>query len=159
MSLIKDSQAYLYSQSIIAIVMATLAILLSILILKAYNQNDEFEKSFREFQQKKSKDFTKIWVKDTIMSKYKSAEKNGMDLSFDKKQKKNNDYDEFRSLDNGASKLDLKQKISKSYVPRSLQCQQSVCSAYEYIRPRALEQEQNKEDNKSLMLMVTSIKL
>ena len=139
---------------------ASITILLNILILKAYNQNDKFEKSFKEINEKMSQNFIKSLINETSNlsleikndSTPKPAEDNfkkeEKELNFEQKDPQNAEKPQ---LDN------LKQK-DNFYEPfQSLLRQPSVSPAYKYIRPRQLEEEQSQEYNNRLILRMNRI--
>ena len=163
------------AKSIFGIVFASLTIILNVFILKAYNKNDKFEKDFRDLQLKHSKNFIKIWVKDTIKSHVEMindssltlaenmVKQRGKEPSSESEQNNNHNHNDLESgfaleFVQKEQKLELEQK-NNLYEPRSLQHQQSCISppAY-YIKPKGLEEEQDQEYNSSLILMMTNIK-
>ena len=153
------------AQSIFGIVLASLTIILNIFILKAYNKNDKFEKGFRDLQIKHTNKFLKYWVKETMkvyLEKINDtnqteaenmSKKEGDELSIVSEQNNNHNHNDF------GPGFDFEQKNIPSYDIQPLQRLESyVIPAYNYIKPKGLEEEQDKEYNSSLILMMTNTK-
>ena len=141
----------MHTLSIVGTVLASSTIILNILIIKAYNKNDKFEKCFRDIQLKNSENFVKAWMKDTI--KFCVAKTNVSKLIVTE------DLVNKEAKGQKEPKLGIVEQKNNLYEPQLMKRQQSYVSpAFEYIKPRELEEEQDQEYNFSLVLMMTSIK-
>ena len=146
---IKEGQRKdLHTLSVVGIVLASITIILNILIIKAYNKNDKFEKDFRDIQLKNSENFLKVWMKDTIKVSVAKTNDSKLIVTEDLVKKEAKE-----------PKLDIVEQKNNLYEPQLMKRQQSCVSpAFEYIKPRQLEDEQDQEYNFSLVLMMTRIK-
>ena len=113
-----------YGKSIAALVLGSMAILINILIIKAYNKNEQFEKHLKDIQEKNSKNCINNLVKGAIEI-------------FEEKTLKKEDE----------KKPDTEKNL---YEPQTLQRQTSVSPAFRYLRPHDLEEDQDREYNSNL---------
>ena len=160
------------AQSIFSIVFASLTIILNILILKAYNKNDKFEKGFRDLQIKHSNTFLKDCVEETIKvfleksndsnqtETENMAKKEEKEPSFVSEQNKHNDFGPAFGLEivKKEQKIDFEQKNIQYDIQPLQRLESCISPAYNYIKPDGLEEEQDQEYNSSLILMMTNTK-
>ena len=151
-NIIEGQRKDLHALSIVGIVLASITIILNILILKAYNKNDKFEKPFRDIQLKSSENFVNNLVKDAL--KVCVAKTNDSKLTVAENLVKK------EAKIQKEPKLKIVEQNINHYEPELIKRQQSCVSpAFEYIKPGELEEEQDQMYNSSLVLMMTSIKM
>ena len=148
------------AQSIFGIVIASLTIILNILILRAYNKNDKFEKGFRDLQIKHSNKFLKDCVKEIIkVYLEKSNDSNQTEAeNMAKKEEKEPSFVSEQENNHNHNDIGPEQKNIPYDIQPLQRLESYVSPAYNYIKPMGLEEEQDQEYNSSLILMMINTK-